>query len=317
MKNIIFFSALFISCLIIACSNSVSPKKTTPQPEIVKKTIGASGGRLSSGYGTWSLTIPAGALASDTEISIATDVTSPGNIEDGYLKAGTIYKMEPHGLTFAVPATLSIFYAQGAMVEEGIEEKTIAFYYINDNSTITEAPSTLDYGTNTLKAQLSHFSFGGPLVIGIRLVNNGVFTDPAIVDLIADRLVAEMAALPDDAAREAFLQENADLLAPFLTIVVEITGSNPVADTFPNVEFTDPGYPQPVEAVLFSTPQTYTNSTAVAITVGGTNVVTYKYNLDAAGWSAETPIATPIAASGLAEGTHTVQVTGKASDGTW
>jgi len=70
-------------------------------------------------------------------------------------------------------------------------------------------------------------------------------------------------------------------------------------------------------AILIGAPASPSNSTSVTLTVGGTGVVSYKYNLDAGSYSAETDVATPISLTALSEGTHTVSVLGKDSAGYW
>jgi len=47
------------------------------------------------------------------------------------------------------------------------------------------------------------------------------------------------------------------------------------------------------------------------------NAVAYKYKVDAGAWSAEIPIATPLNATGLADGYHTFYIIGKHSAGYW
>ncbi len=70
-----------------------------------------------------------------------------------------------------------------------------------------------------------------------------------------------------------------------------------------------------VPATLPSNP---TKETLINISVGGTNVVSYKYRLDGAGiWSAETPVSTPISRTGLTAGGHTVYAIGKSASGIW
>jgi hypothetical protein len=57
----------------------------TPIGNAVKKTIGTSGGSLTSGDGRIVVTIPANALAANTDISIqAVTNTAPGGIGVGY-----------------------------------------------------------------------------------------------------------------------------------------------------------------------------------------------------------------------------------------
>jgi len=69
---------------------------------------------------------------------------------------------------------------------------------------------------------------------------------------------------------------------------------------------------EPVEPVAFllGTPASPTNQTSATLTVAGLEVVSYRYRFDGGGYSAVTPVATPIALTGLADGVHTVEVLG-------
>ena len=53
------------------------------------------------------------------------------------------------------------------------------------------------------------------------------------------------------------------------------------------------------------------------LTIGGSDVVAYKIQLDAGAWSAETPVAVATTAINLAYGAHTLSVLGKDSAGNW
>ncbi|MHB1162972.1 MAG: beta strand repeat-containing protein [Minisyncoccota bacterium] len=71
-------------------------------------------------------------------------------------------------------------------------------------------------------------------------------------------------------------------------------------------------------ATLTGTPAAITNVTTTNITVGPSgDVVYYKYQLDGGVWSAETPVATAIATSSLADGSHTLNVLGRDQAGNW
>ena len=73
-------------------------------------------------------------------------------------------------------------------------------------------------------------------------------------------------------------------------------------------------------AALSNTPAThgiYTSSTSANITVGGTDVISYKYKLDSGSYGDETLIATHLTLSDLAEGSHTLSVIGKDLVGNW
>lgn len=71
------------------------------------------------------------------------------------------------------------------------------------------------------------------------------------------------------------------------------------------------------QAIVSGTPASQTSATDATLTISGTNVVAYKYKLDAGGFSAETPVASPISLSSLGEGVHTVSVIGKDGSGYW
>jgi len=68
-------------------------------------------------------------------------------------------------------------------------------------------------------------------------------------------------------------------------------------------------------ATITGEPTSLTNVTSTDITVGGTDVVTYQYNLDGGTYSADTPVETHITLSGLAEGAHTLYVRGSDAAG--
>ncbi|MDH5718008.1 MAG: NHL repeat-containing protein [Spirochaetia bacterium] len=70
-------------------------------------------------------------------------------------------------------------------------------------------------------------------------------------------------------------------------------------------------------AVISNLPDSITANTTANITVGGTGIVAYKYSLDGGTWSAETDISTVLSLSSLIEGSHTINVIGKNSIGTW
>lgn len=84
-------------------NNNPEPQATapgTPNGAATNAIIGAAGGTLSSSDGSFSIDIPAGALASDTDITIQPITnTAWGGIGGGY-------RLTPDGLTFAVPVDL-------------------------------------------------------------------------------------------------------------------------------------------------------------------------------------------------------------------
>ncbi len=81
-----------------------------------------------------------------------------------------------------------------------------------------------------------------------------------------------------------------------------------------NAEYIGPDLPV---AELTGTPDSETYAASISVTVGGTDIVAYKYSLDGGAYSEETTVATPITASGLTVGAHTLSVLGKNSADLW
>ena len=68
-------------------------------------------------------------------------------------------------------------------------------------------------------------------------------------------------------------------------------------------------------ATITGAPRSPTPFRSATLTVGGSNVVSYRFSLNGAAYSAETAIATPINLSLLPNGTNTVAVIGKGTNG--
>jgi hypothetical protein len=74
----------------------------------------------------------------------------------------------------------------------------------------------------------------------------------------------------------------------------------------------------PIATLVMGTlPPALTNLMTTDITVAGVDVTYYKYKLDSASYSSETPVATHITLSGLADGPHTLLVIGRDVAGNW
>lgn len=74
-------------------------------------TIGPAGGSVSAGEA--SVTIPAGALATDVAIGVAA-VSAPLPLPAEYTAVSLVWAFTPHGTTFASPATIQIQHSGGA-----------------------------------------------------------------------------------------------------------------------------------------------------------------------------------------------------------
>jgi hypothetical protein len=79
----------------------------------------------------------------------------------------------------------------------------------------------------------------------------------------------------------------------------------------------DFSFPTADQVVLNGAPSGPTAVQLLNVSVGGGDFITYRYNLDNSGWSSETGISTPITASGLPDGAHTLQVIVRGANGNW
>lgn len=70
-------------------------------------------------------------------------------------------------------------------------------------------------------------------------------------------------------------------------------------------------------ATVSNVPSSPTASAAAALTVGGTNVNFYMYQLNSNAWSAEQAVSSPLALSGLPSGTNTLSILGRSQYGTY
>jgi len=73
----------------------------------------------------------------------------------------------------------------------------------------------------------------------------------------------------------------------------------------------------PSVASVTNPPPALTNQPTVGFSVSGQDVTHYRYKLDAADYSQETPIGSPISLSGLSEGDHTVYIVGRDTASNW
>ena len=123
----------------------------TPTGPLVSQTIGAGGGTLASADGALTVTIPAGALASDQTIGVqAISAQSPG-------ATGAAYRLTPEGLTFAQPVTL-VFGYEAADISGSAPELLWIASQQADRSWLLATGVTLDPAAQTLTVSTTHFS---------------------------------------------------------------------------------------------------------------------------------------------------------------
>jgi alpha-tubulin suppressor-like RCC1 family protein len=76
-------------------------------PSAVTQTVGAAGGTINGPNGV-ALTIPPGALAGDTPITIAVDASGAPPFPANAPSLAPAYSITPHGTTFGLPVTLAV-----------------------------------------------------------------------------------------------------------------------------------------------------------------------------------------------------------------
>jgi alpha-tubulin suppressor-like RCC1 family protein/uncharacterized protein YjdB len=137
--------------------------------------IGAAGGTVVANQGNATLTIPAGALASPTTITVTPLASPPA---PGRIISNAAYELGPEGTTFAQPVTLTFKYPVAA---NAAADSIQLIYGISrfSNGTWNPLPgSSVDVATRTVTAQTSSFSQYG---VGPRRYLGGVTITPTDV----------------------------------------------------------------------------------------------------------------------------------------
>ena len=133
-----------------ALPTAVTTPTGTPIGEPSTVMIGADGGTLDSPDSRLTLTIPAGALESDTEITIQPiSGESPGAIGGGF-------RLGPDGTEFAKPVTLTFTYSDDDL-EGTVAEALGGAYQSSDDSWYWLEPS-LDVSAKSVSVSTDHFS---------------------------------------------------------------------------------------------------------------------------------------------------------------
>ncbi len=159
-------AALATAFLVVACSSSGSTPThsssndgSLPPPSpvgkttgaVVTKTIGAAGGSLSSADGGITVDIPAGSLATDTQIGIQP-------IENTTSSAvGGAFRLTPTGQTFTQPVQVSFPYTDADL--EGTAAEALGIAYQDDQGRWEwQRDTVLDSSARRLTVQTTHFS---------------------------------------------------------------------------------------------------------------------------------------------------------------
>ena len=128
-----------------------------PDGEALEAEIGADGGTLSTDDGRFILTVPAGALAAKTRLSVRPiTATAPG-------AAGLAVRLEkPAGVEFAQPVKVS--FRLTATEFAGADLQSLGVGFQNAQGFWEKVPATWSAAEQTLSATTSHFSDWSALV---------------------------------------------------------------------------------------------------------------------------------------------------------
>ena len=158
IRNTPILSSLFGVLLIGLLSSCGGGGSSSGDSTAVSAVIGSAGGSLTSSDGNATLTVPAGALADDTKITM-TEVSGndiPAELQDpSVLK---VYDMQPDGLQFATPATVEVHTLGSTAPPDGAP----LIGLISDSHSTLEllgpVNQTIDSNGITVSGPINHFS---------------------------------------------------------------------------------------------------------------------------------------------------------------
>jgi hypothetical protein len=150
-----------LACLLLglsACGGEGGDEESggppPPPPPPPAGTIGASGGTVSGPNGA-RIEIPAGALATNTVISIEQTSANAPALPTGFTASGQTFAFLPHGTTFAVPVTVTLPF-DAVSVPAG----TVPGLYKTNAQNQWEPIANATVSAGTVTAQITSFSFG-------------------------------------------------------------------------------------------------------------------------------------------------------------
>ncbi len=168
-----FFQAVILFCtiaLFFGCGSSESVNYSG------YSLIGPDGGTVQSSDGKASVSIPAGALASKTAISVrpASDVPA-GNI-------GPAYEFLPGDIDFLVPVTISIVYNESS-IPSGLNVSDLCLGVVVNSIWDQITPSAVDAQSHIVSSDVSSFSKLSIMSTGSTPAGVNAFPDrPRLVD---------------------------------------------------------------------------------------------------------------------------------------
>jgi hypothetical protein len=131
-------------------SGAVSTATGVPVGQPMAQSIGPEGGTVVSADGKLTVTIPAGALATASPVSI----TAISNLAPGGI--GSAYRLEPSGVTFGAPVELALAFTADDIA--GGSADVLAWAFQDAMGFWHERVATVDTQASVLRVTTTHFS---------------------------------------------------------------------------------------------------------------------------------------------------------------
>lgn len=222
LRKILSVGCLFIILLnVVRCGNdepSINNKpiitdRGTAQGNATTASIGTAGGSLTSGDGRLTVTVPAGALTSNTTISI-----QPISNE-GPLGLGLGYRLSPEGITFQQPVMLTFTY-NDQVLGHAEEDFLWIITQAEDGSWNALLKSEVNTSTKTVTVTTTHFSdWALGRFIDLKLdPASKTLVKGASVNLKLSGFSSDQPDSPDDLAPLIPIDPNEDFLTPLTPI---------------------------------------------------------------------------------------------------
>lgn len=177
----------------------ITTEKGVVNGTLTSKLIGAAGGDLASADGMLKLSVPAGAVSSNTEFSIQPITNTL--FEGG--KAKLAYRLLPEGTTFSKPITLEFSYTDSDL--SGTLEELMTVAWQQPDGAWKLVPTRLNKATKTLTVETTHFSDwtttgGFELRIDKEVLRTTEKAKLTVVTATGDDLLAHLTVSRDDQA---------------------------------------------------------------------------------------------------------------------
>jgi hypothetical protein len=159
--------------------------------------VGAAGGTVTALNGVVTLTVPAGALQTNTMVTVETATSTPASPR---LVSGTAVELGPPGQAFGVPVQLKLRYTP-SLLPTGASEQLLQINRVSGGTWETVSGSAVDVTAKTVTASLSGFSvysiLSSPIAIVSLSATSATLGQGSTLQLTATARDASNAVVPD------------------------------------------------------------------------------------------------------------------------